>query len=184
MHETTHAELHRSSQSIEAAPGASSLKGVSLRVALHPSYGAGFRRLWREIRGALEAAGLRLQMEPADVPRILALASRGEVDVVFNRWIADFPDPSAFAQVIAGGPVTGQWNEPEMADLAHRALEEVDLQERHRLYLEFEQLLADRSFLVPLFHEQSWRLVRPGISGLRLRYGWPEVVYEELTVGS
>ena len=159
-----------------------SLEGVALKVALHPSYGAGFRRLWREIRGALETAGLRLEPTQADFQEILQLTSRGELDLVFNRWIADYPDPSSFTQVIATGPASGQWNEPELASLAHRAVVESDRDQRRSLYLEFERFLADRAFLVPLFHEQSWRLVRPGISGLRLRYGWPEVVYEELKI--
>ena len=158
------------------------LEGVELRVALHPSYGAGFRRLWREIRGALETAGLRLEPIQADVQEILQLTSRGELDLVFNRWIADYPDPSSFTQVLATGPAAGQWGEPELERLANRALVESDHKERRRLYLEFERLLSDRAFLVPLFHEQGWRLVRPGVSGLRLRYGWPEVVYEELKI--
>jgi hypothetical protein len=38
--------------------------------------------------------------------------------------------------------------------------------------------------LIPLFHDQVVRVGRPELHGLRLRFGWPEVAYEELTVGA
>ena len=165
-----------------ATAGAERLDGLTLNVALHPGYGAEYRQLWRKIRGALEIVGVRVVPTHADFSETLRSTSLGAIDVVFNRWIADYPDPASFAQAIAHGPTARQWDDLELSHLADRALLESDREARHTLYLEFERRLTEHAYLVPLFHEQSWCLVRPGIDGLRLRYSRPEVSYEELKI--
>ena len=57
---------------------------------------------------------------------------------------------------------------------------EIDPRTRHSIYREFEATVADRMMLLPLFHEQSYRFLRPEWKGLMLRLSMPQVAYERL----
>jgi hypothetical protein len=61
-----------------------------------------------------------------------------------------------------------------------RARTETTASVRHGLYLQFEEILADEALLLPLFHEQAYRLARPEVEGLSVSLGFPVVSFEEL----
>ena len=42
--------------------------------------------------------------------------------------------------------------------------------------------MAREALLLPLFHEQVYRFVRPEIEGLQLGLSWPTIAYEKLSV--
>jgi len=51
---------------------------------------------------------------------------------------------------------------------------------RHAVYQELQDVLASDAVVVPLFHEQTYRFFGPGIEGVRIQFGFPEVAYEEI----
>lgn len=49
-------------------------------------------------------------------------------------------------------------------------------------YREIEEILAREARVLPLFHEQAYRLARPEVEGLAVSFGFPSVPYEELRI--
>ena len=45
---------------------------------------------------------------------------------------------------------------------------------------ELERLVADEAMLLPLFHEQAYRIGRPELEGLSVSVGFPVVALEDL----
>ena len=70
----------------------------------------------------------------------------------------------------------------ELDHLADRGREESDPATRHAIYQEIEQTVARDALMLPLFHEQIYRVARPEVEGLALNLSVPEVKYEELRV--
>jgi len=71
---------------------------------------------------------------------------------------------------------------PATDRLISRARTETTAAVRHGLYLQFEDVVADEALLLPLFHEQAYRLARPDVEGLAVSLGFPVVAFEELRV--
>ncbi|RMH21248.1 MAG: hypothetical protein D6696_06280 [Acidobacteria bacterium] len=167
-------------------PRASSrrLEGLSIRVSLVPAYQGQYAPFWRRLAAALAGLGISLETVDETISGTLQAVQEARVDVVAARWIASFPDADSFANLIHSrkGLFGGLFQHPEVDALIDRGRSETDPALRHATYRGYEQLVADQALLVPLFHEQIWRVARPEIRGLRLRLGWPEVAYEELVV--
>jgi oligopeptide transport system substrate-binding protein len=112
-----------------------------------------------------------------------AARAEGEVDVVVQRWLADYPDADSFAYGVLhseAGAVGRFCGSPEIDALIARAPAEVDPARRHATYREIEHIVARDVLLVPLFHEQVYRIPRPELRGLRVSISSPPVAYEEL----
>lgn len=86
-------------------------------------------------------------------------------------WIADYPDPQNFLEVLFGG--NGQYNRtnyvnPEIDALIAQARAERDETKRGALYRQAEKMLLDASIVVPLFHSVDYSLVKPYLEGLEI----------------
>jgi ABC-type oligopeptide transport system substrate-binding subunit len=107
----------------------------------------------------------------------------GEADVAFMGWHADYPDADSFAYGCLhsrdglAGPLCGG---PRLDDLIERGRAEPDPSRRRALYLEMEDLLYAEALVLPLFHLQGYRLVRPELEGFAFNVFFPKVRYEEL----
>lgn len=159
-----------------------SLRGLHLRVGVHPLFETSLRPVWRALRGRLLAAGLELEVRTVRIAELRRLVKHREIDLILTRWVADYPDPSSFGQILARGPLARMTDDADVRRAVTEAAVEADPALRQGLYRHAESLLAARDLVVPLFHGPTWCLARRGVEGLRLRYGWPEVAYEELSV--
>ena len=86
-------------------------------------------------------------------------------------WIADYPDPHNFLDVLFRGGVTnnvGGYNNDEVNALLDQASVEEDAAERGRIYRRVERLLVDDAAAIPLYYSRSQYLVNPNVRGLSL----------------
>ncbi len=162
--------------------GGERFEGLRLEIALHPLFLDQFYGFWQALSDDLTRSGAELVVRHTNTAEMLEAAARRTVDVVATRWNADAPDPSSFADIFhSDDGILGRLLCHERLDrLIERGRGETDLRARQGIYRELEQILGQEALVVPLFHEQVCWLARPGVEGLRLRYGWPAVAYEEL----
>jgi ABC-type oligopeptide transport system substrate-binding subunit len=107
---------------------------------------------------------------------------QGSVDVVLGRWAADYPDADTFANILATkeGLLGQLCGSPEVDRLIARGRSETSPAARHAVYRQIEEIIARDRLLLPLFHEQTYRFVRPEVEGLSLSYGVFVVDYASL----
>ncbi len=86
-------------------------------------------------------------------------------------WGADYPDPAAFLEMLfrsdGSDNYTGYSN-PSFDSLLAQTRRESDVERRAALYLEAQNLLLDDGAVIPLYHDVSVSLARPGVGGLVL----------------
>ena len=108
-----------------------------------------------------------------------------QADILVQRWLADYPDPDTFMHDLLHsvkgivGPICG--NE-ELDRLIEKGRIETNPNVRSSIYRQIEEHLKKEVILIPLFHEQTYCFVRPGIEGLELNYFVPTVSYERLSI--
>ena len=57
---------------------------------------------------------------------------------------------------------------PKLDELIARGREELDPTTRHSIYRRIEEIIEHEALLLPLFHEQVYRFVRPESEGMEL----------------
>lgn len=159
------------------------LSGLELRCALHPTYVDAYKELWRRLVSALDSFGVKVTTTVFDTST-MTTSDYSEFDLVATRWYADYPDSDAFVSSLHSedgldGMLCG---DPRIDELIERGRGEAHPSIRHAIYHEIERLLQREALIVPLFHEQVYCFARPEVGNLRLSLGSPAVVYEELTV--
>jgi len=169
----------------EPAASADALSGVELRAAVFPAYLGPYRPFWDATVQALERSGAAVRTVAASPVETLWRVARGEVDLAGARWAASYPDPDALIHFFHSRGYLGElMSRRELDELFDRGRAETDPALRHTIYRQIDHVLSRHHALIPLFHDQVVRVGRPELHGLRLRFGWPEVAYEELTVGA
>lgn len=162
--------------------GGERFDGLRLEIALHPLFIDQFSGFWKALTDDLARSGAELVVRHTSRSEMIEAASRRTVDVVATRWIADAPDPSSFADIFHSdeGFLGRMFCHERLDRLIERGRLERDLATRQEIYRELERIVGQEALVVPLFHEQVCWLAQPDVEGLRLRYGWPEIAYEEL----
>ncbi|MCP4662274.1 MAG: hypothetical protein GY856_43285, partial [bacterium] len=159
--------------------------GLELTVSLHPAYGGSHAPFWDTFREACAALGATILDTHRTVGEMveLDLVARKSADLVANRWFADYPDSDAFLERLRSDGLDGTiCGNDEIDQLIEKGRRETSPALRHAIYREIEDLFVREALLTPLFHQQIYRIHRPEIRGLRIRFGYPEVAYEELSV--
>jgi peptide/nickel transport system substrate-binding protein len=158
--------------------------GIELTAAVHPVLVGPYGALMREVSNVFAAQGALLQPVTPTMAEFLEAHEQGTADLYVGRWNADYPDPDSFASIFHAetgflGRVCGS---PETDRLIARARTESVPALRHTLYRELEEIVAREALMLPLFHEQSYRIARPEVEGLSVGLGFPTVAMEELFV--
>lgn len=168
------------------APAASAarLAGLELTATVHPVYLGQYGHLWTEIREAFEALGIDLRFEARPMAQTLRELAAGEADLVAARRVAAYPDADAFINPFHSrhgllGPMIAN---AEIDRLIEQGRRETDPALRHVVYRRLEEVFAREALVIPLFDEQVCCFARPEVEGLRIRLGWPKIVYEELSL--
>lgn len=160
------------------------LRGVRIRMAVNPAYRVLYGGFWAALQRRFRAMGLEIDEVEGSNAEIIEKTVRGEVDVVAQRWIADYPDPDSFVMGLLhsrDGVLSRLCGSDDLDGLLETARREADPTLRHTLYQEVEEILQGRQLLLPLFHEQTYRFAHPSVEGLRLTgLSVPEVQYDEL----
>ena len=83
-------------------------------------------------------------------------------------WIADYPDPQDFLDVLFHTGVDnnyGEYSNPEIDALLERARVELDSNVSLALYQQAEQKLVEDAACLPLWFGRNYILVKPYVSG-------------------
>ncbi|MGQ9593169.1 MAG: ABC transporter substrate-binding protein [Anaerolineae bacterium] len=124
-----------------------------------------------------EALGVDVQVE-VPVRGVGAEWSEGRLQMVLLGWIADYPDPENFLDLLFHGQSpqnhTGYSN-PEVDRLLEAARAEPDPEKRFALYREAEEILVADAPWIPLYHDTAHLLVKPYVEGLRMT---PQGLYD------
>ncbi len=96
---------------------------------------------------------------------------RTEFQIYGTGWVADYPDPENFLDVLFRSGATynyAAYGNPAVDALLDRAAVATDETERYELYQEAErQILAD-SAVIPLYHGIQHALIKPYVRGLEV----------------
>ncbi|HET7292315.1 MAG TPA: ABC transporter substrate-binding protein [Vicinamibacteria bacterium] len=164
------------------APAGSPPPGLELTAAVHPLFFAGFAAFARELEATLNRLGMRLRVVNKTMDEMNEAQRDASVDFNLARWVADYPDADTFVRIVhtREGHLGRLCGTPEIDRLIEKGRGEPIASVRHGLYREIEEILAREARLLPLFHEQAYRLARPEVEGLTVSFGFPSVSYESL----
>ncbi|HEU4479480.1 MAG TPA: ABC transporter substrate-binding protein, partial [Pyrinomonadaceae bacterium] len=157
---------------------------IELTAVLNPVFFGEYAAFAREISRSLRERQITIRPVNKTMEEWREAVSQGSVDVVIGRWGADYPDADTFANILATkegllGQVCGS---AEVDRLIARGRSETSPAARHEIYRQIEEIIARDRLLLPLFHEQTYRLARPEVEGLSLSYGSIAVDYANLRI--
>ena len=114
------------------------------------------------------------QLEPQD----FLYALQQEKDNLFDSgWIADYPDPQDFLDVLfrtGSQNNTGGYSNPQLDALLDKAAVEQDPAARLQLYQQAEQMIVQDAAMLPLFFGRNYVLVKPYVKNYYLSpLGYP-----------
>ncbi|MBX0329977.1 peptide ABC transporter substrate-binding protein [Oscillochloris sp. ZM17-4] len=106
-----------------------------------------------------------------DYGDFLAALDANTFQIYGSGWIADYPDPENFLDVLfrgGSGENHTSYDSPQVNDLLSRAAVEKDEAARFDLYHQAErQILADAP-VIPIYHDIAYTLVKPYVRGLEV----------------
>jgi len=148
---------------------ASNLPPITMTVAGYgnhiPDYLGALIEEWQQNLGV--EVSVR-QLEPGDFVYNL----KQEKDEMFVLgWIADYPDPHNFLDILflTGGENNAfEYSNPDLDVLLYQAAIEQDDTVRLTMYRQAEQMVVDEAPCLPLWHGANYILVRPYVTGYEL----------------
>ena len=88
-------------------------------------------------------------------------------------WIADYPDPDNFIHTLfnpeAGDPLFLGTELEDVGSLSEKARFTMNPRQRTETYQKIEQIIADKTPLIPLYHKKEILIRNSGVSGIILR---------------
>lgn len=118
----------------------------------------------------LGSAGFKVEIKlhPADM--MMQLAAAGKLEFFRRSWMADYPDAENFLSCFYsknGSPPNYTRFSNSKYDIIYEKLNsELNPSIRRAYYRQLEEILVEESPIVPLFYDQTIRLVQPNIESL------------------
>lgn len=118
----------------------------------------------------LSSAGFKVEIKlhPADM--MMQLAAAGQLDFFRRSWMADYPDAENFLACFysknGSPPNYTRFSNAKYDMLYEKLMSEMNPSIRRNYYRQLEEILVEESPIVPLFYDQTIRLVQPNIEGL------------------
>lgn len=89
-----------------------------------------------------------------------------------TAWIADYPDPENFLNLLYGGHIPDKLSDKSYVNsvryksekfdsLFTMALKETDKKKRYDLYRQADQVAMDDAAIIPLYYDENYRLIQP-----------------------
>lgn len=157
---------------------------TELTAVLNPVYLGEYAALTREVENAFRVQGIRIRPMNTTMAELAEATTKATVDLTVGRWGADFPDAHTFVNLLHSREgILGRFcGSSEIDSLIEKGRAEASPLARHSLYRQIEEIIARDALLLPLFHEQAYRFVRPEVEGLSLSYGVTAVDYASLRI--
>jgi peptide/nickel transport system substrate-binding protein len=103
---------------------------------------------------------------------MMQLAAAGQLDFFRRSWMADYPDAENFLACFysknGSPPNYTRFSNAKYDMLYEKLMSEMNPSIRRNYYRQLEEILVEESPIVPLFYDQTIRLVQPNIEGLSL----------------
>lgn len=119
---------------------------------------------------AEEALGITIEVRDyEDYGDYLAALDEAQFQVYGSGWIADYPDPENFLDVLfrgGSGENHTAYASPAVDALLDQAAVEPDEARRHELYRQAERRILAEAPVVPLYHNVEHTLIKPYVRGL------------------
>ncbi|MEW6141602.1 MAG: peptide ABC transporter substrate-binding protein [Chloroflexota bacterium] len=129
-----------------------------------PDYIGALVQQWRQNLG-VEVKVRQLEPEVFFQPDVLM---REKNEMYVTGWIADYPDPQNFLDLLFHtGAVNnaGEFSDPELDAMMDRVAVEQNEDIRFKIYQEVEQKLVDRASCLPMWFNVEYTLVKPYVKG-------------------
>lgn len=121
---------------------------------------------------AQEELGIDIEVRDyEDFGAYLDALDRAEFQIYGTGWIADYPDPENFLDLLfrtGSGENHTTYGNPNVDALLDKAAVEPDAARRQALYQQAEQQILADAPLIPLYHNIDHLLVKPYVTGLTL----------------
>ncbi len=121
---------------------------------------------------AEEALGITIEVRDyEDFGDYLAALERAEFQIYGSGWVADYPDPENFLDLLfrgGSGENHTAYASPEVDALLDQAAVEPDEARRYELYREAERRILADAPVVPLYHTVEHALIKPYVRGLEV----------------
>jgi oligopeptide transport system substrate-binding protein len=125
-----------------------------------------------------EHLGIEVQLRQVEFAQHLQSIDAGRVPFFRLGWVADYPDPENFLNLLYGKLVPDDPNEispinstryrnPAVDSLLELALATRDRARRMELYARAEQLAIEDAPMLILFYDEDYRLLQPYVAGYR-----------------
>jgi serine/threonine protein kinase/ABC-type transport system substrate-binding protein len=160
------------------------MKSVQLSALVNLVYDGPYLPAARELFDVFQKKGFEVRRTEIKEEGYNKALHAAPTDIALERWIADYPDGDNFVELLHSEKgIYGRYcGTPEVDRLIERGRMETRPEMRHDIYREIEQIIARRSLLLPLFHEQTYRFARPEVEGFEIRLSYPAVPYEKLWI--
>jgi ABC-type transport system substrate-binding protein len=116
--------------------------------------------------------GIRVEVQQTEFATFLQDLNRRRFQMFRIGWIADYPDPENFLDLLFHSKSTNNhtgYRNPEVDALLEQARVEPDEATRFRLYNRIEQMIVDDAPWVPLWYEgEGYALVKPKVRDYHL----------------
>ncbi len=135
-------------------------------------YGGQISQAWSAIISQWrENLGVEVKVRQLE-PDYFLYYIKDEVDNIYDLgWIADYPHPQDFTEVLFHSGVEynyGGYSNPTLDALLDKAAVEQDAAKSLQMYQQAEQMLVDDAAVIPLWFGKNYLLVKPYVEGYEL----------------
>lgn len=140
--------------------------GQMPRMTLYTTGGGDAARLQEIWRREL---GLEVELRQVEWADLLSGLDEHRYQMFTLGWIADYPDPQNFLEVLFHSNSTSNhtaYSNPELDRLLEQAAVEQDPERRLEIYRQAERLIVAEAPVIPLTHGVTYSLTKPYVRGL------------------
>lgn len=134
------------------------------------AYGGGSVHILREVLE--EEMDLSMEVRSFEnFSEYLQAMKAADLPMYSTGWIADYPDPENFLNVLFHSESLenhAAYSNQDVDRLLEQAAQEQDNTERWELYQKAEQLILDDAPIIPVYHDVDHLLIKPYVKGLEL----------------
>ncbi len=130
-----------------------------------PSYLGAIIQEWQQ------NLGVEVSVRQVETDRLIYNLKQEKDEMFTLGWIADYPDPHNFLDVLfyTGSEVNiGEYSSSTLDALLDEAAVEQNVSNRLAMYQQAEQLAVDDAPCIPLWHNTNYILVKPYVKGYEL----------------
>lgn len=133
---------------------------------------AKYQQVMEFIQKSWQQAGIPCDIDNMQGPALRELASKGDIGLWRGSWIADYPDPENFmilfhsAEIPPSGANRMRYRNASVDSLFMLSVQIPGIEKRAVSFIKMEDEMLDDQPVIPLYFDQIFRLVQPGIEGM------------------